>query len=194
MKEPNTPDATDWHQDQSAVPVKGPRCCGTWLALDEVTKESGAVQYIRGSHKWGRYFTVSQKLDYYLQDGEATADAEGVREPGFEEFPDFDELEPYFAKDLVHFDSQPGDVVMHQILTVHGAGGNRTNRRRRAIAPRWVGKDAVYTRRSNKFFTDTLQPPFDPELDDGDPFPADHHLYPQVWPEPMGVAAAKAVE
>ena len=192
VKEPNTPDATDWHQDQSAVPVKGSQCCGTWLALDEVTAESGAVQYIRGSHKWGRYFTVSQKLDYYLQDGEATADAGGVREPGFEEFPDFDELEPYFAKDLVHFDSQPGDVVMHQILTVHGAGGNQTNRRRRAIAPRWVGKDAVYTRRSNKFFTDTLRPPFDPELGDGDPFPADHHLYPQVWPEPMGVAAAKA--
>lgn len=189
VKEPNTPDLTDWHQDQSAVPVKGSQCCGTWLALDEVTEQSGAVHYIRGSHKWGRYFTVSEKLEYYLQDGDSMVDEEGVYEPGFEKAPDFDVLEPYFAKDLVCFNSDPGDIVMHQIMTVHGAPGNKTNRRRRAIAPKWVGQNAIYTRRQNKFYTDTLRPPWDPELENGKPFPANHHLYPQVWPERLGAAA-----
>ncbi len=193
VKEPNTPEPTQWHQDIVGNPVKGPQCCGTWLSLDEVTKESGAVEYIRGSHRWGRYFSISNKFENFMQDGE-TADENAWGEVGFEDYPDFDELRPYYEKDLVHFNAEPGDVVMHQLLTIHGAPGNFTNQRRRAIAPRWVGDDAVFATRTNKGYTDTLQPPSDPGLEDGDAFPADHHLYPQVWPEPKGAAAAKAAE
>ncbi len=193
VKEPNTPNPTDWHQDLAANPVKGPQCCGTWLSLDEVTLESGAVHYVRGSHRWGRYFTLSSKLDYYLHDG-VEADKSNWGEVGFEDFPDFDELRKYYEKDLVYFDVKPGDVVMHQLLTIHGAPGNLTNQRRRAIAPRWVGQDAVFAARTNIGYTDSLIPPWDPGLKDGDRFPPDHHLYPQVWPEPLGIAAPQAAE
>ena len=112
----------------------------------------------------------------------------------FEDFPDFDELRKYYEKDLVSFNARPGDVVMHQLLTIHGAPGNFTNQRRRAIAPRWVGQDAVFAARTNVGYTDSLIPPWDPGLKDGDAFPADHHLYPQVWPDPQGIAKAKAAE
>jgi ectoine hydroxylase-related dioxygenase (phytanoyl-CoA dioxygenase family) len=192
IKEPNSPYPTDWHQDIAGNPVKGPQCCGTWLSLDEVTIQSGAVEYIKGSHRWGRYFQVGSKLEYYLH--EEVQDDDSIREMLFEEFPDFDELRPYYEKDIVHFDVQPGDVVMHQLLTIHGAPGNLSNRRRRAIAPRWVGDKAVFAGRTNKFYTDSLQPPWDPGLKDGDAFPPDHHLFPQVWPEPLGAAAQKAAE
>ena len=193
IKEPNTSQNTDWHQDIVGNPVKGPQCCGTWLSLDEVTKESGAVHYIRGSHRWGRYFSSPTKIDYFLQDGSSER-SDGYTESWFEDMPDFDELRKYYERDIVHFDVQPGDVVAHQLLTLHWAPGNFSNRRRRAIAPRWVGQDAVFAGRTNKFYTDSLRPPWDPELNDGEPFPPDHHLYPQVWPERKGAAEAKAAE
>ena len=192
IKEPNSPYPTDWHQDIAGNPVKGPQCCGTWLSLDEVTLQSGAVEYIKGSHRWGRYFQVGTKLEYYLHD--EMHDDDSIREVGFEEFPDFDELRPYYEKDIVHFEVQPGDAVMHQLLTIHGAPGNFSNRRRRAIAPRWVGDKSVFAGRTNKFYTDSLQPPWDPGLKDGDSFPPDHHLFPQVWPKPLGAAAQQAAE
>ena len=191
MKEPNTTAPTDWHQDIVGNPVKGPHCCGTWLSLDEVTHESGAVNYIRGSHRWGRYFQVRLELANWLHEDDPDDD-DGVREGGFEDMPDFDELRTCYEKDIIHFDVAPGDVVMHQLLTIHGAPGNLTERRRRAIAPRWVGADSAFALRTNKFGTDFLEPPWDPGLKDGEPFPPDHHLHPQVWPEPLGAAAAKA--
>ena len=193
IKEPNTSMNTDWHQDILANPVKGPHCCGTWLSLDEVTLDSGAVHYIRGSHRWGRYFSQPRAMDYGLQDG-SSGGGDGYSEPGFEDIPDFDELRKYYEKDIVHFDVQPGDAVAHQLLTLHWAPGNFSNRRRRMVAPRWVGQDAVFAARTNKFYTDTLQPPWDPGLEDGEAFPADHHLYPQVWPKPMGAALRNAAE
>ena len=193
IKELNTSMNTDWHQDVLANPVKGPHCCGTWLSLDEVTLDSGAVHYIRGSHRWGRYFSQPRTMDYGLQD-ESSGGDEGYSEPWFEDIPDFDELRKYYEKDIVHFDVQPGDVVAHQLMTLHWAPGNFSNRRRRMVAPRWVGQDAVFAGRTNKFYTDTLQPPWDPGLKDGEPFPPDHHLYPQVWPTPMGAALPNAAE
>ena len=147
IKEPNSPYPTDWHQDIAGNPVKGPHCCGTWLSLDEVTIQSGAVEYIKGSHRWGRYFQVGTKLEYYLH--EEMQDDDSIRELHFEEFPDFDELRKYYEKDIVHFDVQPGDAVMHQLLTIHGAPGNFSNRRRRAIAPRWVRRQSR-VRRANQ--------------------------------------------
>ncbi len=193
VKEPNTSQKTDWHQDMLANPVKGPHCCGTWLSLDEVTLDSGAVHYIRGSHRWGRYFSQPMTMEYAMQD-EAPRGPDRHTEPWFEDMPDFDELRKYYGKDIVHFDVQPGDVVAHQLLTLHWAPGNFSNRRRRMVAPRWVGQDAVFAGRTNTFYTDTLQPPWDPGLKDGDPFPADHHLYPQVWPKRMGIALQNAAE
>ena len=193
MKEPNTLAPTDWHQDISGNPMKGPHACGTWLSLDEVTLESGAVQYIKGSHRWGRYFQQPIKISYWLHE-DGTEDDDSIRETWFEDMPEFDDLRMYFEKDLVHFNVAPGDVVMHQLLTIHGAPGNLTNRRRRAIAPRWAGEDAVFAGRTNKFYTQSLDPPWDPELVAGDSFPLDHHLYPQVWPKPLGAATAKAAE
>ena len=55
-KEPHSPHATVWHQDQPTVCCHGTQVTGTWMPLDVVTYDSGAVEYIKGSHRWNRWF------------------------------------------------------------------------------------------------------------------------------------------
>ena len=56
IKEPGTQTKTPWHHDMTYWPVDGNQICTLWLALDTVTADSGAVEYVKGSHKWGQKF------------------------------------------------------------------------------------------------------------------------------------------
>ena len=56
IKEPGTSTKTPWHHDMTYWPIDGDQICTLWLALDEVRAESGAVEYVKGSHKWGQKF------------------------------------------------------------------------------------------------------------------------------------------
>lgn len=53
IKEPGTQTITPWHHDMTYWPIDGNQICTLWLALDTVTADSGAVEYVKGSHKWG---------------------------------------------------------------------------------------------------------------------------------------------
>ncbi len=162
IKEPGTPTRTPWHQDLPYWPIDGWKVCSLWLALDPVTAESGAVEYIKGSHRWGRRYkpaTFSGQHDYQ-EPLPPVPDIEAMR----------DELE------IVQFELQPGDCTIHHGLLVHGSPGNlQPHRRRRASVTRWAGEDVVYRPR------DGLQDmPADPGIaPDG---PIDCDLWPKVWP------------
>ena len=162
IKEPGTPTRTPWHHDMTYWPIDGRQICTLWLALDEVTAESGAVEYVKGSHRWGQRFkpaTFSGQHDY--------------KEP-LPEVPDIDtqrgELE------IAQFEMAPGDCTLHHGLLVHGAPGNaKTTTRRRASVTRWAGEDVRYRPREG------LQDmPADPGIAAGAPL--DSPLWPQVWP------------
>lgn len=56
VKEPGTTAPTPWHQDQTYWPVLGDQVCSVWVPMDPVTSESSGLEYIRGSHRWGRRF------------------------------------------------------------------------------------------------------------------------------------------
>lgn len=132
IKEPGTSEPTPWHHDLPYWPFQGARVCTLWLALDEVTADSGAVEYVKGSHHWGKRFQPTSFVGdgRYQQDGlEALPDIEALR----------DEL------DIVHFEMAPGDCTVHHGLTVHAAPGNRrADRRRRAYVTRWGGEGVTY--------------------------------------------------
>ena len=184
-KEPHTPHATSWHQDQVGVCCHGKQVIGTWMPLDVVTRESGAPEYIRGSHKWDLWYTIRYDTEHRGEDysknyvvlpEEDTVDPAQWGET-FTPQPDFEAERD--KHDIVTFDSEPGDIVVNNLLLTHGAPGNQTERRRRAVGGRWVGDDAVFALRSG---TANVNIPAEVDLKDGDPFPPDHPLFPQVWP------------
>ena len=153
------------------------------VSIDHVTPESGSVQWVRGSHKWGRRFDPIGSGDQERRKdfGERGWDVEaGPPLDGLEPMPDIGgHLEDY---DIVSFETQPGDVLISNLLLCHGAPGNASDNRRRSIGVRFAGEKATYAERRNVSFS--IRPAEDPELSDGDPFPADpsHHIFPQLWP------------
>ncbi len=50
IKEPGTTTRTPWHHDMTYWPIDGEQISTLWLALDPVTTDTGAVEYVKGSH------------------------------------------------------------------------------------------------------------------------------------------------
>ena len=137
VKEPSTPSPTPWHSDQPYWPVAGTQVMSFWVSLDPVTLDSGGMEFIRGSHRWDRWF---QPRTF------AEGGYEYQRNPRYEEIPDFDSARDDL--DLVSYDMAPGDLLAFHALTVHGSGGNqRVDVRRRAYTVRYTGEDVTYERR-----------------------------------------------
>lgn len=163
VKEPNTPNPTPWHQDQPYGWYDGQQVCSVWIPLDTVTLATGALEYVAGSHSWNTWF---RPVGFDTGGDQATQ--------RFTPMPDIEaEREKHR---IIHFDMEPGDALIHHLLTLHGAPGNSaSDRRRRAIAYRYAGDDARYAVREVG-----PKPIWDPGLAHGDRFGCD--LFPQVWP------------
>jgi ectoine hydroxylase-related dioxygenase (phytanoyl-CoA dioxygenase family) len=100
-----------------------------------VSKDSGAVEYIRGSHKWDRWFQPETFGKTSVHSYE--------QNPDYEPMPDIDANRGDY--DILSWDMEPGDALAFHALTVHGAGGNtRQDRRRRGYAVRYTGEDVRY--------------------------------------------------
>ncbi len=169
VKEPGTAEKTPWHHDMPYWPVRGREICTVWLALDPVTKESGAVEYVKGSHKWDQAF----KPPAFAGDEKYKIDLPKV--------PDIEaERDKY---EFVQYELQPGDCTVHHGLLVHGAPGNANSGvRRRAVVSRWAGDDAVYHPLPN-----IQQMMWDPDIASGGPLDSD--LWPVVWRRGEGAVA-----
>lgn len=164
VKEPGNSMKTPWHQDQPYYLVEGRQSVSFWVPLDPIPR-GVSVEYVAGSHTWGRDFRP-QRFDgtalYQGDSSEAVPDVEAKRE----DWP------------VLGFAMQPGDAVAFDFRTLHGAPANATGNRRRAISFRWVGDDARFAKRQGR-----TSPPF-PDLvfDDGAPFEGAD--FPVVWPAP----------
>ena len=79
------------------------------------------------------------------------------------------------AYDLVCHELGPGDLTVHHARTLHAAGGNRSERRRRAISIRYCGDDARFRLRPG-----TVRKDHHGDLAEGDPLGGLD--VPQVWP------------
>jgi ectoine hydroxylase-related dioxygenase (phytanoyl-CoA dioxygenase family) len=136
VKEPRTRQRTAFHQDATYFNIEGDDCCVLWVPVDPVKLETGAIQYVRGSHRDGRYYAPNVFISQ-------------TPLPGAEEdpMPDIEGNEDKF--DIVHFDTEPGDVLVHHYRTLHGAGGNLSRYQvRRAASIRYVGDDIRYKTRA----------------------------------------------
>jgi ectoine hydroxylase-related dioxygenase (phytanoyl-CoA dioxygenase family) len=160
VKEPGTAERTAFHQDSAYFHVEGDQVCTVWVPLDPVDAENGAVQYVRGSHRAStrfrpNFFVTPMSLPGTV--GEAVPDFSGSR-------------------DLVSFDTEPGDVVVHHARTIHGAHANASpTRRRRAVSVRYAGDDTVF-----RVKTGAPEKAHHAGLVEGRPLDAD--AFPLAWP------------
>jgi ectoine hydroxylase-related dioxygenase (phytanoyl-CoA dioxygenase family) len=142
VKEPGTPKPTPWHQDAPYYFVTGEQTVSLWIPLDPVKEAS--LRFIAGSHKWDklvRPVSWADDSDFYEGDHEWTP----VPDPDAD--PD--------QNRVLEWAMEPGDVVLFDFRTAHGARGNTAAQRRRALSLRWVGDDARYIARPGR-----TSPPF----------------------------------
>lgn len=167
VKEPGTAAITPWHQDGPYWPVRGDQILSIWFALDDVTVESSGVEYLKGSHRWGKeYRPVS-----------FAGDAEMYRMLPGDTLPDIEAMRGQF--EVMNWDMKAGDCLIHHCMTVHGAPGNASStRRRRAYATRWTGDDVVYAPREGQAAISVEPPTIAP----GEPI--DCAVFPRLWPRP----------
>ena len=169
VKEPGAREYSAFHTDEPYYHLRGEQVCGMWVSPDVVTAESGAMRYVRGSHRWPNRFRpnafVSQVSLGALGLGE---DAELDPLPDVEGSPE--------AYDIVTYPSNPGDVIIHHSRLIHGSGPNyTTERRRRAISVRYAGDDVRYAFRKSA----PPQPHHRHSLKDGDRLSGAQ--FPVVW-------------
>ena len=104
-----------WHQDYSYWTRTKPMAHLTcWIALDDTTRENGAVAYVPGSHKWS-----------LLPITGLAGDMDAIR--GVLNDDQWDRLHH-----PVDIELKRGHAAFHHPLMVHGSSENRSNRPRRA--------------------------------------------------------------
>ena len=135
VKEPGLQNKTPWHQDQPYWPVHGRQVLSIWFAMDPVTLATGGLEYVRGSHEWNRVFHPETFRPGNQAQAEKMAKLEG------EKIPDIDAARDQY--EFLSWDMQPGDILIHHGMSVHGAPANSSrSTRRRGYSVRWVGDDA----------------------------------------------------
>lgn len=165
VKGPRTRQKTAFHQDLAYFQIDGDQCVIVWIPLDPADLENGVTQYVRGSHRWGETYAPN----VFISQTPFSSSPE-KRCPDIESA-----MEDY---DIVSFDVEPGDVIIHHVKTVHGAGGNPSDRWRRAVSFRYCGDQVRYLDRQGAI----PQVGVARDLANGDRlFSPD---YPVVWPKP----------
>lgn len=101
-----------------------------WTTVDHVAADNGML-YIRGSHHSRTIFKPNAFVSQAPLPG-----ADGLMLPDIEGH--LDEF------DVVQFDVEPGDVVVHRYRLIHGARGNRSRYQvRRTLSARYCGDDIL---------------------------------------------------
>lgn len=162
IKEPGASRRTAFHQDEPYFNVSGEHCASVWIAPEPVDERNGRMGYVRGSHRW-----ATHAANRFISQEKIFPD-EFDKLP---QLPDIEGNEDDF--DIVYYDVEPGDAIVHHYRLVHGARGNvDATRGRRALSLRYTGDDAYYLLRGPQY-------PMDPTLKDGDPL--DSETFPIVW-------------
>ncbi len=142
VKESGTAKPTPWHQDAPYYFVDGTQTVSMWIAVDPVREAS--LRLIAGSHLWPgmvRPVSWADNSDFY----------DGAHD--WIPVPDPDADPP--GERILEWPLEPGDAVLFDFRTLHGARGNPGGARRRILSLRWVGDDARFVERPGR-----TSPPF----------------------------------
>jgi len=120
IKEANNPAFVSWHQDATYWGLDPDDVVTAWLALSDAPIESGAMEFLPGSHRRRQLphrdtFHPDNLLSRGQEIAVAVDDAEGVFVP-----------------------LRAGEASLHHVKLVHGSEPNRTGDRRIGLAIRYI--------------------------------------------------------
>lgn len=165
--EADTPMEHYWHQDLPYWPTAGNKICSVWLALNDCTTESSALEFVIGSDR-GPFYAPAR----FGNEDDASFDQ---GDPDAPPMPRFHQERDKYR--LVSWEIKAGDAILFNTRIVHASGGNRSKTQRRiAYSTRWIGEDMVWKLKPG--FQDPALFPKKP-LKDGDRLIAEE--FPLVW-------------
>ncbi|MBB44133.1 MAG: phytanoyl-CoA dioxygenase [Rhodospirillaceae bacterium] len=164
VKEPGTENKTHWHQDLPYYEIGGPDFGSFWIPLDAVDENSGALRFVKGSHRSGKIYQPVRIAEGVLVE---EADQYDGPVPNIDENPDLYEV--------VSYNMLPGDALFFHAGVLHAAFPNKTTtRRRRALSTRYAGSESYWQPRPYVPAANNTQ-----DLEEGGPL--DSEAYPVVW-------------
>lgn len=166
VKEANTTKTTPWHQDAPYYFIDGQQTVSFWLPLDPVSKDE-TLRLVSGSNRWPKLVRPVAWLD--------DADFYKDEQSQYMDLPDIENDDNEYK--ILEWEMEPGDAVLFNYRTVHGAKGNlQTGLGRRAFSMRWVGDDVRYIERPGK-----TSPPYPGHnMENGQRLRED--WFPVLWP------------
>jgi chlorinating enzyme len=126
-KRPQKGPATPWHRDGASLPVKPLVSMSVWIAVFDSKADNGCLRFIPGSHRskeLGKHHTT-----YF--------DTRKAEDEDMLIISDLDraEFDESTAEDV---ELEPGQMVLFDIYTIHGARHNLGNRERAGYALRFI--------------------------------------------------------
>ena len=127
-KAPQTGRATPWHQDGEYWPIRPLATATVWIAIDESNENNGCLKILTGSNR------AKMLLPHQSLSGKGAALDKEIK-------PEFIE-----SKDVVSVPLEPGQLVIFDVFTAHGASPNLSNQRRAGFAIRYMPGTSIFDR------------------------------------------------
>jgi len=125
IKEPNTPSYVLWHQDGKYFHLEPRLHVTAWVALSDVSIESGCVHVLPGSHQWGDF-------DHTDDTGEWNMIKRGQGIP--------DRFDDEAGVPLA---LKPGEMSLHHTNLVHCSHGNASTDRRIGLGISYIPASVI---------------------------------------------------
>ena len=127
-KAPQTGRATPWHQDGEYWPIRPLATATVWIAIDESNEDNGCLNILTGSNN------AKTLLPHQSLSGKGAALDKEIKP------------ELIKSKDVVSVPLQPGQMVIFDVFTAHGASPNLSNQRRAGFAIRYMPGTSIFDR------------------------------------------------
>ena len=127
-KAPQTGRATPWHQDGEYWPIRPLATATVWIAIDESNEDNGCLKILTGSDR------AKTLLPHQSLSGKGAALDKEIKP------------ELIKSRDVVSVPLQPGQMVIFDVFTAHGASPNLSNQRRAGFAIRYMPGTSIFDR------------------------------------------------
>ena len=127
-KAPQTGRATPWHQDGEYWPIRPLATATVWIAIDESNEHNGCLKILTGSNR------AKTLLPHQSLSGKGAALDKEIKPALIK------------SKDVVSVPLQPGQMVIFDVFTAHGASPNLSNQRRAGFAIRYMPGTSIFDR------------------------------------------------